>query len=133
MNLHPSLLPFGRGSNPATWAIWERTPFGGTAHLMKETVDTGPILAQKSVEIGASDTSFDLYGKGLEALWAIYEESVLPWLRGQAVTFREQTAMGSTHTRADFRRLAALDPGRMSNEARSRWRRALKTTPTVRQ
>ena len=129
VNLHPSLLPYGRGSYPATWAIWERTPYGATAHLMKETIDTGPILAQRRVEIDALDTSFDLYNKGLSALWAIYEEGVLPWLSGQAQVFHEQTKRGSTRTHADFRRLASLDTSRMSDEARSRWVRALSTGP----
>ena len=30
MNLHPALLPWGRGACPVFWALWERTPAGAT-------------------------------------------------------------------------------------------------------
>jgi len=130
VNLHPSMLPFGRGSYPATWAIWERTPFGATAHIMDRGIDTGPILMQRRVRLTDSDTSFALYEKGLAALWGIYEEGVLPWLRGEAMMLREQAEGGSSHSISDYRMLADLDPSLMSDEARSRWLRAIQIKPS---
>lgn len=129
VNLHPSLLPFGRGSYPATWAIWECSPYGGTAHLMVESIDAGPILAQLQVPIEPTDTSYTLYGKGLDSLWAVFEVAVLPWLSGLPATLREQPPGGSRHSRADFRALEALDPRDMPEEVRLRWERALTLSP----
>lgn len=129
VNLHPSLLPFGRGSYPATWAIWEETPYGGSAHRMVESIDAGPILAQREVPIEETDTSSSLYRKGLESLWTLFEAAVVPWLLGDPFTLRDQPPGGSDHSRADFLALQALDPDDMPNEVRERWARALDVSP----
>jgi methionyl-tRNA formyltransferase len=47
LNGHPSPLPRWRGPFPVAWAIREGdSELGLTYHLMDETFDTGPILAQ---------------------------------------------------------------------------------------
>jgi methionyl-tRNA formyltransferase len=52
LNVHPSLLPLGRGPEPIFWTLrrGERRT-GVTIHLMDESFDTGPILAQATLEI----------------------------------------------------------------------------------
>jgi methionyl-tRNA formyltransferase len=71
---HPSLLPRHRGGSAINWAIikGERTA-GLTVFWPDKGIDTGPVLLQKSVEIGPDDTTGSLYfGKlfplGVEAL-----------------------------------------------------------------
>jgi methionyl-tRNA formyltransferase len=52
LNAHPSLLPDNRGPDPLFWTFHagaEET--GVTIHLMDAGLDTGPILAQRSVAI----------------------------------------------------------------------------------
>lgn len=52
LNLHPSLLPVGRGPDPLFWAFrhgWRET--GATIHQMTSGFDAGPILAQERVPI----------------------------------------------------------------------------------
>jgi methionyl-tRNA formyltransferase len=52
VNGHPSLLPRHRGPMPMAWAIRNGDrEIGVTVHRMDETFDTGPMLAQVSVEI----------------------------------------------------------------------------------
>ena len=125
INLHPSLLPWGRGSHPATWAIWESTPYGGTAHLMTQTIDAGQILAQRVVLVESKDTSASLYEKGIEALWDIYCTDVIAWLSGGSVTWREQPDGGSRHVTKDLERLIRLDAATLSAVDRERLVRAL--------
>src|SRR4029078_13619853 len=49
VNSHPALLPRHRGPYPFAWAIREAdAELGLTLHLMDETFDTGPVLAQGS-------------------------------------------------------------------------------------
>ena len=49
VNSHPALLPRHRGPYPFAWAIREEdAELGLTLHLMDETFDTGPVLAQGS-------------------------------------------------------------------------------------
>jgi len=53
LNGHPSLLPRHRGPIPVAWAIRNGDPaIGLTVHRMDPELDTGPILAQTTIEIG---------------------------------------------------------------------------------
>lgn len=56
LNLHPALLPRGRGPDPLFWAFRapepERAGAGGvTVHLMDRGIDSGPIVAQDRVAL----------------------------------------------------------------------------------
>ena len=52
LNVHPSLLPDGRGAEPLFWAFrWSLEETGVTVHLVDGGWDTGPILAQQMVRI----------------------------------------------------------------------------------
>lgn len=57
INIHPSLLPAFPGAL-AYWQAFERgvKMAGVTAHYVTENLDQGPIIIQKSFEIGAGDT-----------------------------------------------------------------------------
>ena len=47
LNLHPSLLPDGRGPEPVFWAFrWNLPETGVTVHRMDAGFDTGPLVAQ---------------------------------------------------------------------------------------
>jgi methionyl-tRNA formyltransferase len=53
INGHPSFLPFHRGPVPVAWAIRAGDEeIGITFHRMDAELDTGAILAQRSMEIG---------------------------------------------------------------------------------
>ena len=59
---HPSLLPLHRGSSAMNWPIiFGRTETGLSVFWPDDGVDTGPILLQKSCEIGPDDTLGSLY------------------------------------------------------------------------
>lgn len=49
INLHISLLPWGRGADPVFWASVYRQPYGVSIHQITHAIDTGPLLAQKSL------------------------------------------------------------------------------------
>ena len=52
INVHPSLLPEYRGVLAVLWALYEgRTKVGVTIHQMTVPVDTGPIVAQASLDV----------------------------------------------------------------------------------
>jgi methionyl-tRNA formyltransferase len=63
---HPSLLPAHRGPSSINWPIaMGKTRTGLTIFWPDEGLDEGPILLQKSVEIGPDDTLGDVYFKKL--------------------------------------------------------------------
>lgn len=56
LNIHPSLLPYGRGAWPMPTAILnEDKQSGVTIHKMDKTFDTGDIIMQKSFSLDNSD------------------------------------------------------------------------------
>ena len=61
VNVHPSLLPVGRGPEPIFWSLrrGERQT-GVTIHLMDEGLDTGPILAQARIPVPSGVRAPDL-------------------------------------------------------------------------
>jgi methionyl-tRNA formyltransferase len=71
---HPSLLPKHRGISSMHWAIRAgETKTGLTVFWVDAGIDTGPILLQREVAIGADDTVGSLYfdklfQRGVEAL-----------------------------------------------------------------
>ncbi len=57
VNIHPSLLPVGRGSWPMAQAIlWGHKKSGVTIHKIAEGFDTGDIILQKEFEITEDET-----------------------------------------------------------------------------
>jgi methionyl-tRNA formyltransferase len=64
LNGHPSLLPRHRGPLPVAWAIREGDEeIGITFHFMDAELDTGPILAQRSIPLGELEPPDDFYPK----------------------------------------------------------------------
>ncbi len=64
INLHGSLLPQYRGAAPINWAVINGEKHTGiTTFFINETIDTGNILLQKSVEITPLDTAGSVHDK----------------------------------------------------------------------
>jgi methionyl-tRNA formyltransferase len=61
INVHPSLLPDGRGPEPIFWAFRRGLAATGvTLHLMDEGLDTGPIIEQRAITIPSDATMITL-------------------------------------------------------------------------
>jgi methionyl-tRNA formyltransferase len=80
LNLHPSLLPEGRGPAPRFWTFRHGRALGGvTVHQVTPELDAGPIVAQATFPLpdGMTGAEFDrqaaALGGGLlvEAIWAL--------------------------------------------------------------
>ncbi len=66
-NLHASLLPQYRGAAPINWAVINgETETGVTTFFIDEQIDTGNILLQQKVEIGAFDDAGVVHDKLME-------------------------------------------------------------------
>ena len=78
LNIHSSLLPKYRGAAPINWAIAAgETETGVTLMQMDEGMDTGAIIAQRRVTIGADETAAELTRR-LAALGAELLIEMLP-------------------------------------------------------
>ena len=62
INTHPSLLPAFPGAHAVRDALEAKAAVTGvTIHVVDEGVDTGPHIAQASVEVRADDSEYDLH------------------------------------------------------------------------
>lgn len=88
LNIHPSLLPSFPGLGPQKQALDNGMKFSGcTVHFVDETLDGGPIIAQRVVPVLAGDTVETLSARILEQEHDLYAESVgriLREMRGES-------------------------------------------------
>jgi methionyl-tRNA formyltransferase len=75
VGLHPALLPRYRGSHPLWWAIHNHeTKAGITLYRLDAGIDTGPIIAQRTVPILPGDTFRTLYRRTVKEIPSILAE-----------------------------------------------------------
>ena len=98
INIHPSLLPRFRGSSPVVAAILAGDEVTGvTIMLMDRGMDTGPILAQKTLAISPQDTTGSLTAKLSQMAAKFLPEVLLRWTRGE-ITPQPQNEAEATYT-----------------------------------
>ena len=105
-NLHQSLLPKYRGTNPAEWAILTGEAETGVSLIrMTERFDAGPIIGQRSFAIAPNDTRESLYEKLYQTGGELTAE-ILPLLEVQHLKGKVQPRLSPTRY---ARRLARHD------------------------
>lgn len=110
LNLHAAYLPYNRGANPNVWSIVEGTPAGATLHYMDTEIDTGDIIARRTVDTDFADTGKDLYERLEDAQFDLFTET---WPRiedGSIEPQPQDSDAGTYHTTDEFDNLCELDP-----------------------
>ena len=110
INLHASLLPKYRGAAPINWAIVNgETKTGVTSMRIDAGMDTGEMLLQKEMEIGAAETAPELATRMSEMGAPLMVET----LRG--------LASGTLVPRAQDNALASMAPMLKKEDGRINW------------
>jgi phosphoribosylglycinamide formyltransferase-1 len=82
LNIHPSLLPAFPGLDAQKQALAAGVKWAGcTVHFVDETLDGGPIIAQRKVPVRDDDTIESLSARILEQEHELYPEAVALVLR----------------------------------------------------
>lgn len=77
LNIHPSLLPAFPGLDAQRQALEHGVKVSGcTVHFVDETLDGGPIIAQRAVPVKEGDTEETLSARILEQEHKLYAEAV---------------------------------------------------------
>jgi phosphoribosylglycinamide formyltransferase-1 len=100
--LHPGLLPWGRGTHPVFWALWEGTPAGATLHELTADVGAGPIVEQREVPVLAGDTGASLHARVQAAERDLFARWLKPLAHGERPPAAPQPEGGSYHALAEF-------------------------------
>jgi methionyl-tRNA formyltransferase len=112
VNLHASLLPKYRGAAPINWAIINgELETGVTTFFLREKVDTGSIILQARVRIGADETAGELHDR----LADLGGEVVLQTVR--------QIELGTVQPQTQDESLASPAPKIFKEDCRIDWRK----------
>jgi phosphoribosylglycinamide formyltransferase-1 len=77
LNIHPSLLPSFPGLDAQRQAITHGAKFSGcTVHFVDDTLDGGPIIAQRVVAVSDNDSVETLSARILEQEHSLYAEAL---------------------------------------------------------
>ena len=101
-NLHPSMLPWGRGAYAAFWSIWAGEPAGASVDVMIPRVDAGPVVDQERVDVRPSDTCGLLHARITEAERLLFRRHWLRLMAGELPNGTAQASGGSYHSIADY-------------------------------
>src|SRR6266436_1302484 len=108
INLHASLLPKYRGAAPIDWAIVNgETKTGLTTMRIDAGMDTGEMLLQREIEIGARETAPELAARMAESGAPLMAET----LRGLAAG--TITARAQNHAEASYAPMLKKEDGRI--------------------
>jgi methionyl-tRNA formyltransferase len=107
--LHPSLLPAYRGPAPVQYALLNGDPKTGvTLFIVQESVDTGPIIARKKLNILPDDTAGTLFEKLADLGTKLVVKTLPQWLKGE-ITPKPQDEAFATLTKKITKEDAQID------------------------
>ena len=79
VNLHPSLLPIGRGADPIAWAIIEQKKQGVTIHVVEEGLDSGPVICQSEIPSDFGMNAGEIYELAMHELERLFIGLLANW------------------------------------------------------
>lgn len=110
INIHPAFLPFSRGWNTPSWAIYNNTLFGVTIHWIDEGIDTGDIIIQEKIDINEDDTADSLYKKATDLELTLFKIFLDLLVSNSELPRKKQKKDGiSTYYKEDLKQIQELD------------------------
>ena len=89
-NFHPARLPEYRGCFPTVWPILNGDKTADyTMHVMEEEFDTGPVVDRETLDIGAFETGWSLYGRLVDILPMLIRRNLDALLSGEVVATQQ--------------------------------------------
>lgn len=122
LNVHYSLLPLWRGAAPTEAVILAGdTETGASIQLMAKALDSGPIIAESKITIGADETTPELRER-LTKLGATLLVETLPTYISGGITPREQNENLASHIGKIKKEDARIDPNGNAEENYRKYR-----------
>jgi len=108
VNLHPSYLPYNRGSHPYIWPLVDGTPAGVSIHFMTEEIDEGPVIDKEKVKARPQDTSKSLRDRLMKKQAELFKENWERIKEGPKANDQMEN-MGTTHYRKELDKFSRLE------------------------
>ncbi len=109
INCHLSYLPYNRGMNPNVWSIVEESPAGVSIHTMTPSVDLGPIIDRRQIDITPDDTGKSHYNRLERAMFELFVDRWPDIRAGDIEQVPQEAEAGSYHYKEAFHDLCELD------------------------
>ncbi len=110
INSHFSLLPLLRGADPISFSILQGLPETGVSlMLIDEGMDTGKLLAQRSMKLDGSETTPTLTNKLVELSDVLLCEYLSEYLAGDLAPYSQPDASRATYSRKLAKAESQLD------------------------
>ena len=110
LNIHPSALPFNRGSHQAFWGIMNSTEHGATLHWMEEGLDSGAIIAQKIYKDDGISTAGEIQEKSLGLCIELVKENIERILFSETLDGgKAQPKGGDMHYKKEIRNASTIE------------------------
>lgn len=109
INLHPSLLPIGRGADPIPWSIIDQQKQGITIHIIDSGLDTGDILSQKEFDTNIGMNSGEIYELATNLLFKELENILTSWINGSIKVSSQAEVPGSSHKSRELENIRIIN------------------------
>ncbi len=105
INLHPSLLPIGRGADPIPWSIIGQQKQGVSIHVIDSGLDTGAILSQKEITCDIGMSAGEIYDIATDMLLKELENIFTSWINGSMQLIEQTKIQSSAHKSKDLEKI----------------------------
>lgn len=108
INLHPSYLPFNRGSHQSFWALLEDTTIGATVHWINRDIDAGPILYQTKYLKDKYDTADSVQRKCKNLLVNLVDEKLLEIMMEAPAGVSQDASVATHHYKKEIQNASII-------------------------
>lgn len=116
VNVHPSLLPRGRGPSPVQFTILHGDPKTGVSLMLTDKeMDHGPILAQEILPLAGNENAEELTEKLAAGGGALLVKTLPAWLAGR-ITPQPQHEANATYSKMLSREDGKIDWSQSAQE-----------------
>ncbi len=105
LNLHPSLLPIGRGADPIPWSIIDKNVQGISIHLINLGLDTGDLVFQKEISSAINMNAGDVYDTAMVELYTEFVRCFPKWVNGEMTPYPQEGAVVSSHKSSELNQM----------------------------
>ena len=99
LNIHPADTHQHQGLHAYEWAFENKLPATKiTVHLVDEGLDTGPILAQQTVDLAGADTLEEVERRGLAVEHELYAQALAHLIRNKTAVMLSEAEVSRSLT-----------------------------------
>lgn len=109
INLHPSLLPIGRGADPIPWSIINQQKQGITIHNIDSGLDTGGILSQREFDTNIGMNSGEIYEIATDLLFEELQDIFNAWINGSLEVSKQSEMSVSSHKSSELENIRIIN------------------------